>query len=116
MSENVSILKNDARKIKGEIGDNSIDKLFGENLVYLFAPLNVYLNKFSRILKQVGMGVFAYKFNKIQGFDETVAANKSEAAVIEAQIQSGFEATRNLIDLGDTNLRYIAIKFHKPLL
>ena len=109
-------MDNDARKLKGEICNNSIDKLFGENLVYLFAPLNVYLNKFLRILKLGGMGIFAYKFNKIQGFDETVAPNKSEAAVIEALIQSGFDATRNLIDLGDTNLRYIAIKFHKPLL
>lgn len=116
MSQNVFILDNDARKLKGEIGNNSIDKLFGENLVYLLAPLNVYLNKFLRILKLGGMGIFAYKFNKIQGFDETVAPNKSEAAVIEALIQSGFDATRNLIDLGDTNLRYIAIKFHKPLL
>ena len=116
LSQNVFILDNDARKLKGEIGNNSIDKLFGENLVYLLAPLNVYLNKFLRILKPGGMGIFAYKFNKIQGFDETVAPNKSEAAVIEALIQSGFDATRNLIDLGDTNLRYIAIKFHKPLL
>ena len=86
LSQNVFILDNDARKLKGEIGNNSIDKLFGENLVYLLAPLNVYLNKFLRILKLGGMGIFAYKFNKIQGFDETVAPNKSEAAVIEALI------------------------------
>tara|TARA_B100000780_G_scaffold195566_1_gene137977 strand:+ start:844 stop:1104 length:261 start_codon:yes stop_codon:yes gene_type:complete len=86
LSENVSILKNDARKIKGEIGDNSIDKLLGVNLVYFLAPLNVYLNEFFRILKSGGMGIFACKFDKIQGFDEAMAPNKSEAAVIEALI------------------------------
>ena len=86
MSENVSILKNDAKKIKGEIGNNSIDKLLGINLVYFLAPLNVYLNEFFRILKSGGMGIFACKFDKIQGFDEAMAPNKSEAAVIEALI------------------------------
>ena len=116
LSENVSILKNDARKLKGEIGDNSIDKLLGVNLVYFLAPLNVYLNKFFRILKSGGMAIFVCKFEKIQGFYDTMAPNRSEAAVIEALIWSGFEATSNPIDLGDTNSRYIAIKFYKPLL
>ena len=108
--------KNDARKLKGEIGDNSIDKLLGVNSVYFLAPLNVYLNEFFRILKSGGMGIFACKFDKIQGFYDTMDPNKSEAAVIEALIWSGFEATSNPIDLGGTNSRYIAIKFYKPLL
>ena len=52
--------------------------------------------------------------DKIQGFDDTVAPNKSEALVIAALVDCGFETTSEYIDLGDANSRYTAIKFYKP--
>ena len=116
LGKNVSILDHDASNLKVEIDDNSIDKLIGINLVYFLAPLNVYLDEFFRIMKPGGMGIFACKFDKIQNFDETVAPNKSESAIIQALLQSGFKTTSNFIDLGDINSRYIAIKFYKPFL
>lgn len=87
----------------------------GVNLVYFLSPLNIYVDEFFRILKPGGMGLFACKFDKIQGFDDTVAPNKSEAQVITALVDAGFETTSEYIDLGDANSRFTAIKFYKPL-
>ncbi len=114
LAKNVSLIKNDASNLKSEISDNSIDKLLGVNLVYFLKPLNIYVDEFYRILKPGGMGLFACKFEQIQGFDDTVAPNKSEALVIAALVDCGFETTSEYIDLGDANSRYTAIKFYKP--
>ncbi|NCV18751.1 MAG: methyltransferase domain-containing protein, partial [Rhodobacterales bacterium] len=115
LAKNVSIIKNDARNLKNEISDNTIDKLLGVNLVYFLKPLNIYVDEFFRILKPGGVGLFACKFDKIQEFDDTVAPNKSEAQVITALVDAGFETTSEYIDLGDANSRFTAIKFCKPL-
>lgn len=115
LAKNVSIIKNDARNLKNEISDNTIDKLLGVNLVYFLKPLNIYVDEFFRILKPGGVGLFACKFDKIQEFDDTVAPNKSEAQVITALVDAGFETTSEYIDLGDANSRFTAIKFYKPL-
>ena len=114
LPKNIFILGNDASDLKDEISDNTVNKLLGVNLVYFLNPLNLYLDEFFRILKPGGLGFFACKFDKIQGFDETVAPNKSEVQVIAALAKAGFETTSDFIDLGDENSRYTAIKFHKP--
>ena len=114
LPKNISILGNDASDLKDEISDNTVNKLLGVNLVYFLNPLNLYLDEFFRILKLGGLGFFACKFDKIQGFDETVAPNKSEVQVIAALAKAGFETTSDFIDLGDENSRYTTIKFHKP--
>ena len=111
LARNVSIIKNDASNLKNEI----IDKLLGVNLVYFLKTLNIYVDEFFRILKPGGVGLFACKFDKIQEFDDTVAPNKSEAQVIKALVDAGFETTSEYIDLGDANSRFTAIKFYKPL-
>ena len=114
LPKNIFILGNDASDLKDEISDNTVNKLLGVNLVYFLNPLNLYLNEFFRILKPGGLGFFACKFDNIQGFDETVAPNKSEVQVIAALAKAGFETTSDFIDLGDENSRYTTIKFHKP--
>ncbi len=113
LPKNIVILENDAKDLRKEIPDGSIDKLLAINVIYFLKPIEEYILEFKRILKKGGIGYLGCKFESIKNFDIEVAPNRDEGAIITQLINLGFSASSEFIDLGEDRSRYTLIKFEK---
>ena len=113
LPKNIVILENDAKDLRKEIPDGSIDKLLAINVIYFLKPIEEYILEFKRILKKGGIGYLGCKFESIKNFDIEVAPNRDEKAIISQLSNLGFSASSEFIDLGEDRSRYTLIKFEK---
>ncbi len=113
LPKNIVILENDAKDLRNEIPDGSIDKLLAINVIYFLKPIEEYILEFKRILKKGGIGYLGCKFESVKNFDIEVAPNRDEIEIISQLSNVGFNASSEFIDLGEDRSRYTLIKFEK---
>jgi ubiquinone/menaquinone biosynthesis C-methylase UbiE len=99
------------------LNDNSVNKIFGFNLVYFLYPLDTYLQEMKRVLKPGGMVVFGCKFGSLPKKGETkefVNTNRNE--ICAALSRQGFDVTMNkvVVDKENEMSNYIEIVGMKP--
>jgi ubiquinone/menaquinone biosynthesis C-methylase UbiE len=87
--------------------DESVNKIFGMNVVYFLSPLEQYLKEIKRVLKPGGRVVFGCKFGslpKVGATVEFVNANRHE--ICSALRRQGFDVSTNkvLVDGGDNEM------------
>ena len=112
-NQNVIILANDAKELKGVVSDSSVDKLLAVNVVYFLEPLESYVKEFYRIIKKGGDGIIACKFNGVASFDDSVAVNKDIEFVTSSFEKGGFSISHINVDLGNDFSKYTAISIKK---
>mmetsp|Transcript_26326 Transcript_26326/g.37589 ORF Transcript_26326/g.37589 Transcript_26326/m.37589 type:complete len:215 (-) Transcript_26326:469-1113(-) len=89
------------------LGDGTVSKLFGMNLVYFLNPLPAYLQEFKRVMKQNGTVVFGCKFGVVpQNTKEFV--NIDAKYVADAMKDAGFDVTTEKVKIDYGN--YLEIK------
>ena len=88
-SGKLSIHNDDAINLKF-IPDNSVDLVFGFNVVYFLFPLDVYLKELNRILKPGGELQFCVK-EEAKYMDKQVYANTDWEACLGKMENNGFE-------------------------
>lgn len=97
--------------------DNSVNKIFGFNLVYFLHPLDTYLQEMKRVLKPGGIVAFGCKFGSIPKEGTTkefVNVNRKE--ICAALSRQGFDVTMNkvVVDKDNEMSNYIEIVGMKP--
>ncbi len=89
------------------LGDETVTKLFGMNLVYFLNPLPTYLQEFKRVMKQNGTVVFGCKFGVVpQNTREFV--NIDPKYIADAMEDAGFDVTTEKVKIGAGS--YLEIK------
>jgi SAM-dependent methyltransferase len=94
--------------------NESVDKIFGLNVVYFLDPLPVYLEEIHRVLKPGGFVSFGGKF----GFPPTDTKefiNIEPDAIIDAMKKAGFDVSREevIVDEKNVKMNYTEIKATK---
>jgi len=94
----ISIHGEDCRSMT-YLEDNSVDAMFGMNVVYFLDPLPEYLKEIHRVLKpSTGQIVWGCKFDKVPK-DNEVFVNVQEDKVVQMMKDAGFEVTSEAIDV-----------------
>ena len=110
---NVSFYSNDAKNLKKIIPNNTIDKLLAVNVIYFLDPLEDYAREFYRILNLNGFGILACKFEGIKKFNTLTAPNKDLKGVTKIFEKVGFNVSSELVNLGNDQSKYYAIRIRK---
>ena len=113
LPKNIVILENDAKDLRNEIPDGSIDKILAINVIYFLKPIEEYVLEFKRILKKGGTGYLGCKFESIKNFDIEVAPNRNEREIISQLSKFDFNVSSEFVDLGEDRSRYTLIQFEK---
>ncbi len=113
LPKNIVILENDAKDLRNEIPDGSIDKILAINVIYFLKPIEEYVLEFKRILKKGGTGYLGCKFESIKNFDIEVAPNRNEREIISQLSKFDFNVSSVFVDLGEDRSRYTLIQFEK---
>ncbi|KAL3794416.1 hypothetical protein HJC23_012953 [Cyclotella cryptica] len=99
--------------------DNSVDKMFGMNVVYFLSPLEDYLREIKRVLKPGGKIVFGCKFGSLPKEGTTNEfVNVNRDVICDALKKQGFDVSfsKVLVDGGDNEMKnYIEIVGVKAL-
>ena len=103
-SGKLSIHSDDAINLKF-IPDNSVDLVFGFNVVYFLFPLDVYLKELNRILKPSGELQFCVK-EEAKYMDKNIYENTDWDACLEKMKNNGF------VDVEKTEVRF---KYDGPI-
>lgn len=93
--------------------DDSVDKIFGMNVVYFLSPLEDYLREIKRVLKPGGKIVFGCKFGSLprEGTSKEFV-NVNRHVICDALEKEGFNVTvsKVLVDGGDNEMKnYVEI-------
>jgi SAM-dependent methyltransferase len=111
----IEIYAQDAKDMSFFLEDNSVDKMFGMNVVYFLDPLGEYLKEIQRVLKPGGVIVFGGKFGAMEDSDiRPPFINTKLEPILEAMKAAGFKVSATFIDLGDKPVSYTEIKGVKP--
>lgn len=99
------------------LNDNTVDKIFGMNVVYFLHPLQSYVREIKRVLKPGGRVVFGCKFSSLPKEGSTrefVNVNRKE--ICNALSQEGFLVSMNkvMVDPDNDMSNYIEIVGVKP--
>lgn len=97
--------------------DNSVDKMFGMNVVYFLHPLHDYLDEIKRVLKPGGMIVFGCKFGALPEEGATAEfVNVDRKKISIAMQKEGFVVSMNKVVVDEDNemTNYIEIIGVKP--
>mmetsp|Transcript_5458 Transcript_5458/g.11195 ORF Transcript_5458/g.11195 Transcript_5458/m.11195 type:complete len:291 (-) Transcript_5458:53-925(-) len=97
--------------------DNSVDTIFGFNLVYFLHPLEEYISEIKRVLKPGGKLVFGCKFGSLpkKGACE-VFVNVDRREICMAMEKAGFvDVVSEKVMVGDDNpmMNYVEIRGYK---
>lgn len=76
--------------------DDSVDKIFGMNVVYFLDPLAVYLKELHRVLKPGGSIVWGCKFKAVPK-DSDVFINVEEEAISNLMKEAGFKVSSEFV-------------------
>mmetsp|Transcript_159028 Transcript_159028/g.305031 ORF Transcript_159028/g.305031 Transcript_159028/m.305031 type:complete len:209 (-) Transcript_159028:40-666(-) len=106
----VEIRDEDARDMSAFLGDASVDKLVGMNVVYFLSPLDQYLQEFRRVLRPGGLLFLGCKWDSQRQTSSDIAVNKNEDDVVAALRAAGFDIQIEAVDLGDRKSNYTALK------
>ena len=93
--------------------DNSVDKIFGMNVVYFLSPLEDYLREIKRVLKPGGKIVFGCKFGSLPKEGTTQEfLNVNRHVICDALEKEGFDVSvsKVLVDGGENEMKnYVEI-------
>lgn len=99
------------------LNDNSVDKIFGMNVVYFLHPLEAYLQEMKRVLKPGGKIVFGCKFGSVPKQGATVEfVNVNRNEICNALSREGFDVSTEkvVVDEDIETSNYIEIVGVKP--
>jgi SAM-dependent methyltransferase len=93
------------------LDNESVDKMFGLNVVYFLDPLPVYLEEIHRVLKTGGFVSFGGKFN-FPPTNTKEFINIEPDAIINAMKKGGFDVSREevIVDEENVKINYTEIK------
>ena len=103
----------DARDMSEFLESDSVDKLFGLNVVYFLDPLEDYARELFRVMKKGGQGVFGCKLQIVHQGDEEYFKNKDLEKIAIALRTVGFRVETMFVDLKNETDNYHAIHFWK---
>jgi len=89
------------------LGDSTVTKMFGMNVVYFLNPLPEYLKEINRVMKQNGNVVFGCKFGVLPNYTEEFV-NKDPKYIANAMKEAGFDVTTEKVEVYAGN--YLEIK------
>ena len=81
------------------LANNSVDTIFGMNVVYFLDPLPEYMQEIHRVLKPGGCIVWGCKFDKVPK-DSEIFVNVEEEKIKSVMQAAGFRVTSAMIDVG----------------
>jgi len=81
------------------LADDSVDTIFGMNVVYFLDPLPEYVEEIHRVLKPGGCIVWGCKFDKVPKNSE-IFVNVEEEKIKSVMKEAGFRVTSAMIDVG----------------
>eukprot|EP00558_Chaetoceros_sp_UNC1202_P010816 CAMPEP_0197242000 /NCGR_PEP_ID=MMETSP1429-20130617/7865_1 /TAXON_ID=49237 /ORGANISM="Chaetoceros sp., Strain UNC1202" /LENGTH=184 /DNA_ID=CAMNT_0042701925 /DNA_START=9 /DNA_END=563 /DNA_ORIENTATION=+ len=108
----LSVHGDDAESL-GFIPSNSVDLIFGFNVIYFLDPLDVYLKEMKRILKPGGTFNFGVK-DIAQTFDKEIYVNTDWSACLEQMKSAGFVEVKQLEKRLEGPLEYSTLVGVKP--
>lgn len=89
------------------LGDATVSKMLGMNVVYFLNPLPEYLKEINRVMKQNGIVVFGCKLGVVpNNTDEFV--NKDPAYIADAMGEAGFDVAAEKVEVNAGD--YLEIK------
>jgi SAM-dependent methyltransferase len=93
------------------LDNESVDKMFGLNVVYFLDPLPVYLEEIHRVLKTGGVVSFGGNFN-VPPTNTKEFINIEPDAIINAMKKGGFDVSREqvIVDEENVKINYTEIK------
>ena len=95
------------------IPDNSVDVIFGFNVIYFLDPLEGYLKEIFRILKPGSQVVFGVKA-VAKNFDPSVYVNTNWGACMDGMESIGFVNGQQGEERLDGPLAYVPLTANKP--
>jgi SAM-dependent methyltransferase len=108
----LSIHGNDAKSLDF-IPDNSVDVIFGFNVIYFLDPLNIYLTEMKRILRPGGTINFGVK-DVAQTFDKEVYVNTTWTVCLDQMRSAGFVEVQQTDERLEGPLSYKTLIGKKP--
>ena len=108
----LSVHENDAKNLDF-IPDNSVDVIFGFNVIYFLDPLDEYLVEMNRILKPGGTINFGVK-SVAKNFDSAVYVNTDWNTCLEQMKSAGFVGLDQGKERLEGPLAYIPLFGKKP--
>ena len=99
------------------LDNNSVDKIFGMNVVYFLHPLQDYLKEIKRVLKPDGRVVFGCKFGSLPEEGATAEfVNVNRKEICNILQKEGFAVSMNKVVVDEDNemANYIEIIGVKP--
>ena len=103
----------DAKDMSTFLNSESVDKVFGLNVVYFLDPLEVYTQELYRVMRKGGIGIFGCKFNLVNQAHSEFFKNKDKDKIMSVLKDAGFTVDIQYVTAHDFRANFHAIKFEK---